>query len=448
MNDFLIYALQTISIQVVFLLVYQTILKEETFFNYNRIYLIGSIIASLVIPLLQFTIVSNETQIVQLNEIILSNNWEATLKTNALSIFLQASWIKVIYVSGVIISFSLLLFKLEKIVSLLKIAKKENFNGTIIYKLQNSNQAFSFLNYIFIGNKNQDLDVILKHELIHKTKLHSLDLLCIELFKVVFWFNPLLYVFQNKLAEVHEFEADATSVIHDKKKYYETIINQVFQVENIAFTNNFFNQSLIKKRIVMLQKSKSKRMGMLKYATVIPVLLVSVILFSTKAIAQEKPAKNTEMEIQEMPFATIDQIPLFKDCKDVSKEDGFNCFNTQMANHIKENFTYPEEAAKNNIEGRVSIQFTIDKDGKVIDILTRGPQNGALLEAEAKRIIALLPPFTPGKQKGKAVKVKYGLPLMFKLIDEVKTSGDNLVPPPPPPTIKNVPAPPKPTINE
>jgi TonB family protein len=441
MNDFLIYALQTISIQVVFLLVYQTILKEETFFNYNRIYLIGSIIASLVIPLLQFTIVSNETQVVQLNEIILSNNWETVLNTNSPSMFLQTSWIKVLYVLGVVISFSLLLFKLGKIVSLLKAANKENYKGTVVYKLQNSNQAFSFLNYIFIGDKNQDFEVILKHELIHKKKLHSLDLLCIELFKVVFWFNPLLYVFQNKLAEVHEFEADATSVIHDKKKYYETIINQVFQVENIAFTNNFFNQSLIKKRIVMLQKSKSKKTGMLKYATVIPVLLVSFALFSTKAIAQEKKVEVSKTETEEMAFVAIDQIPIFEGCEDVSKEENLKCFNTKMADHIKANFTYPVEAAANNIQGRVSIQFTIDNDGKVVDILTRGPQNGVLLEAEAKRIILLLPPFTPGKHKGKSVKVKYGLPLNFKLIDEVKTSGDNLVPPPP---SKNIPAPPKP----
>ena len=444
MNDFLIYALQTISIQVVFLLVYQTILKEETFFNCNRIYLIGSIIASLIIPLLQFTIVSNETQVLELNEIILSNNWKTTVEISSLNAFLQASWIKILYVLGVVISFSLLLFKLIKISSLIKTEKRENYKETIIYKLQNTNQAFSFLNYIFIGDKNQDFELILKHELIHKTKLHSLDLLFVELFKVVFWFNPLLYVFQNKLAEVHEFEADATSVIHNKKEYYQTIVNQVFQIDNIAFTNNFFNQSLIKKRIVMLQKSKSKKIGMVKYALVIPVLLISFALFSTKAIAQEKKVEisKTETETQEVPFVAIDKIPMFAGCEDVSKEANLKCFNEQIANHIKANFNYPEEAAKNNIQGRVSIQFTIDKDGKVMDVLTRGPQNGALLEAEAKRIISLLPPFTPGKHKGKAVKVKYGLPLNFQLKDDVKTSNDNLVPPPP---SKNVPAPPKPT---
>jgi bla regulator protein BlaR1 len=443
MNDFLIYSLQTISIQLVFLLVYQVLLKGETFFKWNRIYLIGSVLFSFLIPLFKFTIQTEESQFVQLNEIILSNNLESGINAVSQSAFLQESWFVVLYLIGIAISVFLLILKFLKIFKFIKISHKENFKGTIIYKLQNSNQAFTFLNYIFIGDKNQDFELILKHELIHKNQVHSLDLLAIELFKIPFWFNPLLYVFQNKLAEIHEFEADATSVNYDKKKYYETIINQVFQVENIAFTNNFFNQSLIKKRIVMLQKSKSKKVGMLKYATVIPILLVSIALFSTKGIAQEKKVKNANTEIEEMPFAAIEKIPVFVGCENATQDDARSCFNDKIALHIQEHFAYPEEAAKKNIQGKVSIQFTIDKEGNVVDVLTRGPKNGALLEVEAKRIISLLPKFAPGLQKGKAVKVKYGLPLMFKLNGEKENVKGELLPPPPPPPARTVPVPPK-----
>ncbi len=425
MNDFLIYIMQTICIQLVFLLVYQVFLKEETFFKWNRVYLIGSLLVSFIIPLLQFSVETNESQIIQLNEIILSDNLKSGLTTISETSFFQSFWLQILYFVGGIISLFFLIFKLTKIYKLIVNSEKEEFNGTVIYKLQDSNQAFSFLNYIFIGDKNKDFEVILKHELIHKKSAHSIDLLLIELFKIPFWINPLLYVFQNKLAEIHEFEADATSVVHNKKEYYQTIINQVFQIDNIAFTNNFFNQSLIKKRIVMLQKSKSRKISMLKYATVIPVMLVSVMLFSTKAIAQEKKVENSEVE--EMPFATIEQIPVFKGCENTSKEEAKKCFNEKMYEHINENFTYPEEAAKNDIQGKVMIVFLIDKTGMVSEIETKGPKNGALLEAEAKRIIALLPQFKPGMQKGKAVKVKYAMPLMFKLqVDKNNESGDLL----------------------
>ena len=441
MNDFLIYTLQTISIQFVFLLVYQVFLKEETFFKWNRIYLIGSLLISFIIPLMQFSVEANESQIIQLNEIILSDNLKSGLTTISETSFFQSFWLQVLYFIGGAISFVFLVYKLAKIYKLIATSEKEDFNGTKVYKLPNSNQAFSFLNYIFIGDLNKDFELILKHELIHKKSAHSIDLLIVELFKIPFWFNPLLYIFQNKLAEIHEFEADATSVVYNKKEYYQTIINQVFQIDNIAFTNNFFNQSLIKKRIVMLQKSKSKRISMLKYATVIPVMLVSVMLFSTKAIAQEKTTKVNEVE--EIPFAAIEKIPVFVGCENVSEEEARSCFNDKMTNHINEHFTYPEEAAKNNIQGKVMIAFSIDKNGMVSEIITKGPKNGALLETEAKRIMSLLPKFKPGMQKGKPVKVKYAIPLMFKLKGDKENLNGELLPPPPPSPTKKAPAPSK-----
>ncbi|RBA27745.1 energy transducer TonB [Flavobacterium tibetense] len=117
----------------------------------------------------------------------------------------------------------------------------------------------------------------------------------------------------------------------------------------------------------------------------------------------------------ELPFAVIEDIPLFPGCETVPKAKRLECFNEQMAKHIKKHFSYPSRAADNNIQGRVSVQFVIDKQGNVIDIQTRGPQEGELLEKEAQRIISKLPKFTPGKQRGKPVKVKYGLPINFTI---------------------------------
>lgn len=118
---------------------------------------------------------------------------------------------------------------------------------------------------------------------------------------------------------------------------------------------------------------------------------------------------------EEVPFAVIEQIPVFPGCEGVAKNKQLDCFNEQMAKHIKKYFTYPEKAAEDNIQGRVSVQFVIDKSGNVTDVMMKGPKGGELLEKEAQRIISKLPKFKPGQQRGKPVKVKYGLPITFKL---------------------------------
>lgn len=125
---------------------------------------------------------------------------------------------------------------------------------------------------------------------------------------------------------------------------------------------------------------------------------------------------SDDMDVpDELPFAVIEDIPLFPGCETVPKSKRLDCFNEKMAAHIKKNFSYPQRAAEDNVQGRVSVQFMIDKQGNVVDIKMRGPKGGELLEKEAERIISKLPKFIPGKQRGKPVRVKYGLPINFRL---------------------------------
>lgn len=115
-------------------------------------------------------------------------------------------------------------------------------------------------------------------------------------------------------------------------------------------------------------------------------------------------------------FASVQNIPLFKGCENSgSDDDKLNCFNKKMTKHVKKYFAYPEDAAKNNISGRVYAYFVIDKQGDVVNIKTRGPKNGELLEYATKKLVEKLPKFIPGKQNGKATNVKYAFPINFKL---------------------------------
>lgn len=124
---------------------------------------------------------------------------------------------------------------------------------------------------------------------------------------------------------------------------------------------------------------------------------------------------TAEESDEEIPFAVIEDIPVFPGCENVAKTKRLECFQEQMAKHIKKNQQYPERAMEDNIQGRVSVMFVIDKDGSITNVQVRGPKGGELLEKEAKRVIEKLPKFKPGMQRGKPVKVKYSQPITFKL---------------------------------
>lgn len=112
-----------------------------------------------------------------------------------------------------------------------------------------------------------------------------------------------------------------------------------------------------------------------------------------------------------VPFMAIEDVPVFPGCEDA--KDKRICFQEMMNKHIAKNFRYPELAQEMGVQGRVNIMFVIQKDGSIGNVQMRGPDKN--LEAEAKRIIDKLPKMVPGKQRGKAVKVPFSLPINFRL---------------------------------
>lgn len=117
----------------------------------------------------------------------------------------------------------------------------------------------------------------------------------------------------------------------------------------------------------------------------------------------------------EVPFAIIENIPVFPGCEGMSKKEMKDCFQKKMQEHVVKNFKYPDTALELRIQGRVSVVFVIDSKGYTTSVRSRGPDE--ILEKEAERIIKLLPKMKPGKQRGKPVKVSYAVPIFFKLQD-------------------------------
>ncbi len=141
------------------------------------------------------------------------------------------------------------------------------------------------------------------------------------------------------------------------------------------------------------------------------------VIESTETSQEEEIIEVEDVEVEEMdedvdvPFAVIENVPVFPGCENSSNKRA--CFNKMIQKHISKNFRYPEIAQEMGVQGRVSVMFTIQKDGSIGNIRMRGPDKN--LEKEAARIIGKLPKMTPGKQRGRAVRVPFSIPIMFKL---------------------------------
>lgn len=295
------YIIQVVCFQLIFLIIYDTFLRKETFFNANRIYLVGTAVISLILPFVKIPrvkeVIAEDFTIILPQVIIGDPIAEQTLVPTSDSMQVMVSnasesmsiW-TIIFIIGILITATVFLLKLGKLIWMMRTYPSRWQGNVLIIKLVNSSKAFSFFNRIFLGQQLQpnERSSIIKHELVHVKQLHSLDLLFFELLRIVFWFNPLIYIYHNRIATLHEFIADSKAVKHQNKSdYYNELLSQVFDTNTISFVNPFFKQSLIKKRILMLNKSRSKQINMMKYALLIP--LIFVMLIYTSSYAQNKP---------------------------------------------------------------------------------------------------------------------------------------------------------------
>jgi protein TonB len=135
----------------------------------------------------------------------------------------------------------------------------------------------------------------------------------------------------------------------------------------------------------------------------------------TQAAAYGDEGGTAEEIDEEIPFAVIEDGPVFPGCENVPKNQRAVCFDQQLDKLIKKNFNYPEKAMEDGLQGRVAILFVIDKDGSITNVQVKGPKGGELLEKEALRQVSKWPKVKPGYQRGKPVKIKFSKTITFKL---------------------------------
>ena len=418
------YIIQVMLFQLLFLIVYDFVLSKETFFTKNRWYLLMSAIMSFCIPFIQIPsfqkVVSNDVRFL-LPEIVLSpqNMIEKTEVYQNFNGGLIIFWLGFLFF---LVLFSFKVYKLTSLIIKNFIEKKDSYT---LITLPNSKKAFSFFNYIFLGADINELEKekIISHELIHCKQKHSLDLLFFESLKILMWFNPLLYIYQKRIATVHEYISDAIILKSaDKKLYMNTLVNQLFDVENISFVNQFYKHSQLKKRIMMITKEKSNKMKQIKYLLLVPIL--ASMLFYTACSNTENnvlekrtitknqiQTKNEIIEKEVIPFTMIDKVPTFPGCPENDK----SCFNKKIQQHFQKEFNVNLTDSLKLSPGktRIIMLFKINKEGAITEIKAKAPHPA--LQEEAVRIIKLLPIMKPGELNGKKVAVKYALPMNIEV---------------------------------
>ena len=279
------YLLKASTVVAIFYICYKLFLQRETFFESNRWFLLVGLVIAFAIPLIVIPIYITPEPI-QLQNVMVSGEITAIASTEEPFDVLQL--IAGLYLLGAAFFFGRFMLQFGSLGFLLLHNNKSKNGRYTFIKTKSNASPFSFFKWIVYNPKqfNEDeLQQIITHEKVHARQFHSIDIILTQLASIIFWFNPIIWLYKKELHQNLEFIADQnTQEQFDCKKSYQHLLLKT-SVPNyeMALTNNFYN-SLIKKRIVMLHKNRSQNKNQWKYALVIPVLALFLMSFNTKEV--------------------------------------------------------------------------------------------------------------------------------------------------------------------
>lgn len=427
MDAFVIYLIQSALCLGSLYLIYWFFLKKDTFFTANRFYLLSSIILSFILPMFKVPVFYDNSDVVYVVALeaitVTADKIESGIAQN-LTLYQS---VLIVYLTGASIFLLRFIFQLLQLAYLIQKFGVTKSDGLKIVKINSKYSPFSYFNFIFLNEQNlkdKNLKNILDHEKIHIRQKHSLDLIILEILTVIQWFNPFIWLYKTSLKGIHEYLADEGLLAGgmNKVNYQNLLLSHTVGLQINDLTNNF-NQSLIKKRFIMMTKTQSKKFARLKMLLVIPMTALLILCFTfnfNQNLIGQSTSETTEL------IKAESVVDLTQDAKKEQQENIFTVVEVDAeyvggekarVAFLSKNIKYPEEARKNEIQGRVYVTFVIEKDGSISNIkVVRGIGYGC--DEEAVRVIKLMPNWMPGKQRGEPVRVQFNLPLVFKLDSE------------------------------
>ena len=455
MGLFFIYSLKVALCLTAFYLVYKLLLSRETFFGFNRAVLLGMAGVSLLLPLVRFTVESAPEPVggfVVVEDIVMQ-----AVAADAPGFSVTAAQVCfAIYIIGVAFfacreAWSLLC--LRRMIRGGRVAECADGVKTVVAKGDVS--PFCWMGNIVVSEKDyrDNPEYILLHERAHIAGRHSWDILLCDVLIVFQWFNPAAWLLKAELQSVHEYEADRRVLSSgvNAADYQLLLIRKAVGDKLFSMANNL-TQSSLKKRITMMLKRKSNPWSRARMLVAVPIAAVAVVAFATpkaESLSNVIESESEALVSKVMPavkaqadgssqgateMAAADAAPVKAEAEAQPKADApeaivpdgddkvydvveqqpeFPGGTSGLAKWLGDNIKYPAEAAKQGIEGRVIVQFVVGIDGTVSNVKLMRPVN-PLLDQEALRVVTAMPKWTPGKQDGKPVAVKYTIPVTFR----------------------------------
>jgi TonB family protein len=428
----LITFLQINLFLVVFFGFYWLILRKETFYQLNRLYLWMAVLFSFLLPFLKIETIKSWFVTERIQEAVYTASLpEAFVITSTVDPVFK--WYEFLEYGYLFVVFILSLRLIFNIYTSYSVTKSSDFI---------ENNAFSFFGNTCVDSSLIESETIQYHEEIHSKQMHYLDLLLIEMVAIVLWINPVVYILKKQMSFLHEFIADfhASQISNSKTDYATLLFSHQFKSSpDFIFIQPFFNQSILKLRIMMLFKKPSTNFAILKYCIIAPIFIgitvISSLTFAKKSdiIDLVEPVSEKVISFSKPQFKITSQplnvtnLKIAKDTliksKGESKEVIFTAVEqnpefpggmTAMYRFLGNNIKYPNEAQRARVSGRVFLKFVVEKDGSIssVDVL-KGIGFGC--DAEAIRVVKSMPKWIPGRQNGKPVRVYYNMPIVFKL---------------------------------
>ena len=419
--------------------VYRLTLSRTTFHGFNRFVLLATLALAAVIPVMHFKSISSRASApinYMLGEIMVYadgssgvNPMQATESGSSIS---MASVITVVYLVGLILCLLKIAIGILSSEFICHRRSRMLADGSRLVITERNYAPFSWRNCIVISRKDYESNgaMIIAHEQAHVHHHHSFDLILAQLFCAVQWFNPAAWMLRRSLMEVHEFEADAQVLEDgfDGRRYQICLVRAALQGSFATTTNNFSNCST-KKRIIMMNRHSTNPWARLRVLLMLPVVALSVIVASAckqdsggEMNVNTKDAIPTSVywDIEECEECEIEEADTSQVFMVVEEMPEFPGGTEALLEYLRSNLQYPERCKENNIQGRVLITFVVNKDGSIVEpavVKSAGPE-GVELDVEALRVISSMPAWTPGKQKGEAVRVRFTVPVNFRLSED------------------------------
>lgn len=381
-------------------------------FRFNRWYLLATFTGSLIIPLIPLGKIFGTVplQSISLPQTVVLLN-ELVIDTNNANTSQSFNWIlltKVFFATGSVFFLFRFVKELIKIWRLYQQSEKEIYDRLVVCKIRQPHQVFSFWKTVFIDrdlfetiNKNETIWI---HEKTHIAQRHSVDVLLVELCKIIFWFHPLVYLYERHIKMNHEHLADEAVLkqTNDVKAYQYKLLDYLENTNSsLASTFNF---KLTQKRFIMMKNQTNPAIKMMTKVFVVFGIIATTAFVACNNVDVEESTENIESKKEEKVFEFVQQKALPKEGIQNFYRNFVRAFNTP------EGALNPEDK-----EIAVRLKFIVEKDGRLSGVHSVGNNVNPLLADEAIRVLKSMPNWIPAQHEGKIVRSTFTLPIKIRI---------------------------------